>query len=284
MMVNHIRTLLLNDNGSNSAGANYPLEEYVPPDYQSVKLPFELKKVWQVLFGLEPDRAYMNWRLHQLVRVGEVSNMFEDWFKFDKRATTFGLSDKTVDSAYGKLILTNVSTKASSVYSQKKDVLELASGNSAEEVGAFLAGSLIADDTKGVCYGLYTLETNNTAITATSLVDGQTETYTQSGSSVNGYRPPVRYITNLAANFYLSSANTGKWYVEYVGRPSVDLGTVLANLKNVADNDINVLFSGSAPELKKFKDYWYKSYDLVDQITAVVLGLAYKIEEARIKS
>ena len=283
-MINHIRTLLLNDKGSNSAGANYPLEEYVPPDYQTVKLPFELKRVWQVLFGLAPDRAYLNWRLHQLVRVGEVSNMFEDWFKFDKRATTFGLNDKTVDSAYGKLILTQISTKASATYSQKKDVLELSSNTSSEDVGAFLSGVLKADDTKGVCYGLHTLKTNGTTITATDLITGKSTAYSQVGSSVNGYRPPVKYINNLDVSFSLSSATSDEWYVEYVGRPALDLGTVLANLKNMADGDINVLFTGSTPELKKFKDYWYKSYDLVDQITAVVLGLAYKIEEVRVKS
>jgi hypothetical protein len=283
-MINHIRTLLLNENGSNKPGAGYPLEEYVPPDFQAIKLPFELKKVWCVLFGLNPDRAYKNWRLHQLLRAAEVSSLFKECLKFDSRSTVFGLNDKTVDGSYGKLIITNVTNRLSSTYVQQGSTLQTASGDSSEDVKAFLAGSLSSDDNKGVCYGLYSLKTNNTQITATNLANGSFTQFTQVGSSSNGYRPPVKYISELNANIYLSSDSVGEWYVEYVSRPALDLGVVLANLKNLADIDIDFLFSGDLPEYKKFKDYWHRGTDLVDRVTAVVLGLAYKIEEARIKS
>lgn len=282
-MINHIRTLLLNEDGSNKPGANYPLEEYVPPDFQAVKLSFELKKVWCVLFGLSPDRAYKNWRLHQLLRAAEVSSLFKECLKFDPRNTTFGLNDKTVDGNYGKLTITNVANKLISVYVQQGTTLQTASGDSSEDVKAFLAGSLSSDDNKGVCYGLYSLKTNNTQITSTNLANGSFTQFTQAGSSVNGYRPPVKYISELDANIYLSSDSVGEWYVEYVSRPAIDLGTVLANLKNLADVDLNYLFAGELPEYKKFKDYWYRGTDLVDRVTAVALALAYKIEEARIK-
>lgn len=66
-MINHVRTLLLNQDGDGAAQG--PGEEYTPPSYLAAELPAELQKVRDVLFGASPDRRMLLYRVRQFMAI-----------------------------------------------------------------------------------------------------------------------------------------------------------------------------------------------------------------------
>jgi hypothetical protein len=63
-VINHCRTLLLNRDGRGYV-VGVPGEEYTPPEFRAVALPRALQRVWQCLFGTDPDRPYLHYRVRQ---------------------------------------------------------------------------------------------------------------------------------------------------------------------------------------------------------------------------
>jgi hypothetical protein len=61
-MINHIRTLLLNEEAVKHAG---DLEEYVPEEFRKRTEPHSIAKFRYVFFGETPTREELNYRLHQ---------------------------------------------------------------------------------------------------------------------------------------------------------------------------------------------------------------------------
>ena len=66
-MFNHIRTLLLNLPPV-VAASGFPGEEIVPDTFQSLTLPGYLQTARAALFGTNPDRAMLNYRLRQFLQ------------------------------------------------------------------------------------------------------------------------------------------------------------------------------------------------------------------------
>lgn len=65
-MINHARTLLLNQNPE-TAGADDIGYEYIPPEFKPVAMPTALATVHKILFGSKPDNYFRNYRAHELL-------------------------------------------------------------------------------------------------------------------------------------------------------------------------------------------------------------------------
>lgn len=74
-MINHLRTLLLNRDGSAAAPPETPGEEYVSPDYKAVAMPQALSGLLASLFGTSPDRVFLNARLRQFLSLMRVCRL-----------------------------------------------------------------------------------------------------------------------------------------------------------------------------------------------------------------
>lgn len=74
-MINHLRTLLLNRDGTAAAPPETPGEEYVPPDYKAVAMPQALAGLLASLFGTQPDRVFLNARLRQFLSLMRVCRL-----------------------------------------------------------------------------------------------------------------------------------------------------------------------------------------------------------------
>lgn len=86
-MINHLRSLLLNVKSVAFPGKLPIGEEPIPSDYRVRVLPEYAKAARVVLFGLEPDRSMLNYRVNQLLTLihsTEVSIYLKD---FDPRIT-----------------------------------------------------------------------------------------------------------------------------------------------------------------------------------------------------
>jgi hypothetical protein len=94
-------------------------------------------------------------------------------------------------------------------------------------------------------------------------------------------QPVALFGTGISVSFRPTSSEY--WSFDLVAKPAQDIGTVLANLDTLADAELTDLFSGEFPEYTVFSDYWHKSLDSAERLTALVLSVAYKLQEARIK-
>jgi hypothetical protein len=74
-VINHLRTLLLNQDGNLTVDPDTPGEEYVPPRYRAVPLAPALLPLRTLLFGVNPDRVFLNARLRQYLTVLAVCRM-----------------------------------------------------------------------------------------------------------------------------------------------------------------------------------------------------------------
>jgi len=68
-VLNHIRTLLLNRDGTTDGIAADFAAEHVPRDYTAVSLPIELQRIRRELFGYAPDAVGLNYRLRQFAAI-----------------------------------------------------------------------------------------------------------------------------------------------------------------------------------------------------------------------
>jgi hypothetical protein len=281
-MVNHLRTLLLNENGSNRPSYNYPLEEYVAADFVTSSMPFECQKVWNILLGISPDRAYKNWRLYQIAQFAQVSDLKKHWYKFDERITYFDRPASDESDPFGRVSIIKVSTGATI------DLINSANGitvdpaqiqTDSESVGLLLSGILISDESKGRCKNTWRITlTSSTNVQITNLTTNVSDYHTLSFS--NNLSAPVPLPgTGLFIQFRPVASDT--WSIETTAKPSTDIGVVLANLKSIGDLDIDYVLSGAYPEYSIFSDYWHKNDNLAEKISAIALGLAYKLEEKR---
>ena len=84
-MVNAVRTLLANLDGSGFAPGDG--EEYTPPDYHPVPLPGYLQTLRAVLFGTNPDRHTVLYRVRQFVALLHATALAQDVLAFDSRVT-----------------------------------------------------------------------------------------------------------------------------------------------------------------------------------------------------
>lgn len=86
-MINHVRTLLLNADKTESRALDFPGEDIVPLDYKPVTLGDPLLSVYRILFGSNPDRAYKNWRLREYMTILHNSKLADHLTASDKRIT-----------------------------------------------------------------------------------------------------------------------------------------------------------------------------------------------------
>ena len=288
-MVNHIRTLLLNEDGAGKPGYAFPLEEYVPTDFKSNKLTFDYLKIWKNIFGYSPDRAYKNWRLHQLSTLAEVSSLGSYWTKFDNRITHFNKEKKDKSLDYGKVVITRDATASTIVYFANDGVITIDRNldgvnqtDSSEIIGVYARGVPEADEAKGRCTSLWKIDLNSSDELDIQCLSDKTirESYTlvfTGGLSQSVTLPGV----NVTLQFRDVGATT--WTIDITAKPKTDVGTVLANLESVPDAEMDVILTGSYSEYKTFSDYWKYNQETAERLSAVTLALAYKIEEKRLQ-
>jgi hypothetical protein len=86
IMINHARTLLLNQDKSRAHSADLGYE-YVPAEFKPAKLPQALTAVRKILFGAAPDNYFLNYRCRELLSYIHQTELAEFIYRFDPRVT-----------------------------------------------------------------------------------------------------------------------------------------------------------------------------------------------------
>lgn len=85
-MINHARTLLLNQPGKNYT-PGFLGEEYTPANYVPVSVPSYVVFPRKILFGTDPDKVFLNFRARELMGLIHATELAEFVYSFDPRVT-----------------------------------------------------------------------------------------------------------------------------------------------------------------------------------------------------
>ncbi len=256
-MINHCRTLLLNQLYSMKPSIGYPGEEYVPNSFSPVLLHNSLQVIWSVLFGSNPDRAFLNYRLAQYLNLLHNSDLAPYTTCFDPRITY----QPSSLGAFNTLLTTPTITKLNNI------VQNLYIYNSEP----------IRTETER----LYSQWLITVLSSSTVQIDRQTQplsstvlNYTSSGGLSN----PLSLVGTNNLSFSFQNTANGAWQISLLEEPTIGLAQVLNELDTNYQSAVYGLFSTPVEPYITFGNLYYeKRQSLALRLGAVLLGLAFQI-------
>ncbi len=256
-MINHCRTLLLNRPGSTVILPNFIGEEFVPIDYVPARLSSQLQLVWDILFGTDPDRAMLNYRLRQYMSILHSTELEEFIYSFDERVTYWPIIDTQL---YGGPSITptavqlNTPTKA-----------------------FYLAGNI-----QSVQATSRLLTQWNVTVT-----DGSNVTINQLTTPLSTIVKPYTISNGLSnliplQNSYLQfmfQAGIGStWSVQSVARPALGLSDIILSLENLEAINSQFVFGTTFEEpYKTFNEMWSTRSDIAYKLGGLLMALIFRM-------
>lgn len=258
-MINHCRTLLLNRDGRGYV-VGVPGEEYTPPEFRAVALPRALQRVWQCLFGTDPDRPYLHYRVRQYLALLHAGPLAEFVTDLDPRIT--------YDHDSSPFLVDGLFLPQTTRLTGTGELRVLGNPEAPDALGRmahYFAVSLADADTVVVRQ------------IAPPMLRFTTDLV------VSGDRSQRIALPGAGYEFQLSAwTNADTWNVQIYNRPQRDLGEVAAMLAT-AGADSHLALFGAAPvePYLSWQRLWTDQAETPLRLGAVVLALAYRIEEAR---
>lgn len=255
-MLNHYRTLLLN---LPPGGADVA-EEKIPAAFTPVALPACVQAVRRVLFGATPDRAMLNYRGRQLLRVVHATPLVEWVTRLDPRLA-YAPDAALVGAAAFVPVVTQYSGPAAALP---------------------VTGGPADPDATGVVRLRYVVDvTSTTTVTVTRLTEPQSAPTTEFALT-GGLSAPVE-LRGAGYGVRLTTDNPGaSWGVEVLLRPQRDPGELCADLESVGDARLVELFGLERTEpWVTLRRVWAKTRETPLRLAAAVTAAVYRTEEAR---
>ena len=243
-MINHYRTALLNINGNNWPGLEYPGEELVDPMFHQKTLSGHASTVYKIIFGENPDRAYLNYRLRQLTTMWHDGLLHEIVTAKDDRLTYWPIKFASPMTGYGVVKVEGINNTSASAYS----VLEVP----------------LADDRLGRSQFILDLEVSGTSCSIIDEKTGLRSTVTSFGGYFN------------LLNDIKVSIGDGHHRATAFLKPGKDIGQILTDCEAVIGSAIELqMFSGK----EDLKQLWRRSNSPADKLGALSLSLAIEIDK-----
>lgn len=259
-MINHIRTMLMNE----AASVDYLSQlgaELIDPHYMKKTLPGVLGGVHRVLFGTTPDRHLLNYRSHQLLSVIEASTLRKHVTDLDSRIT-YDLKLPTFFDVglYEPQVVRPVGT------------------------GELLfAGMPAPPDKSGQTeynWTLYVVDASNVRMTLLQPLQAVTNSYTRSGGLSN--QQAIPWLTGQSVAF--NGANGSIYNVLSRVRPTWDTAELLSRLESLGAAIAHQVFGLTSGKTKiephkTFYNVWEESTSSTDKLAAFVLAFANRVNE-----
>lgn len=259
-MVNEVRTLLLNVDGASRPEPDYPGEEYVPPDFRSRALPGYLARVRASLFGSDPDRATLNWRLRELTTCIHATGMGRFATDLDPRLTYLPV---------GLDLMTLV--RRGAVARRVAGTQELQFQGSPDAVTG----------TSRIYLRWRVDALSATSVRVTGRGDSGPTEQTLTTFAVSGGLSEAVPLPGSNLGFRLTSGDNGSWEVSVLCRPWQPLGdAVRAAEGSLAGDDADALFgTGAAEPYAAFRATWEGHDQFPYRAAALALAAAYRTRE-----
>jgi hypothetical protein len=261
-MFNHARNLLMNLSGNSGYLPDYPGDELIPAEYRAVSLPTYLQVVRSRLFGVTPDRAMLNYRAAQLLKLIEPTDLQSHILELDPRIT-YGSYPK-------QLALPETFTPKVQRF-----------GGAATD-NLFVLGNPTRPDFSGKSYYTYQVtrvDVNTLLVQRTTfpLVDVEYE---------------LSYTNNLSPQYALPySSYTVRitppdtnltWKISGCMRPQLSLAEIDTSLRSIGEPYLLQLFGAADVEpYTTFRNCWRYHPEFAYRLGGIVLALIYRTEEIR---
>jgi len=261
-MFNHARTLLVNLDGPNNPGPDFFCEELVPVTYRELELPSYLNRIRELLFGVTPDRAMLNYRARQFMTILHATEMEQYVLDLDSRITydSPGDHDPALVETFVPQI-TQVGDTTGTLYPQ---------------------GRGAAPDINGVMLLQYdvdvlldnTIEVKRLTPPSSSLVYDL---------SVTGGLSPAYMLQGSGFSFKVDTNSPGsRWLVDILLRPQVDPGRLAANVSLLGEPVLLELFWPYKEEpWKTFYNLWLSNQEMPYRLGGLLMAMLYKTEQVR---
>lgn len=258
-MINHIRTLLLNQ-PRGAYGPDFPGEEYVPATYRARSLPTSLRKARAVLFGADPDRYMLNYRLRQLLPVLHETELEEYVLEKDSRTTYWPLrGEEFFRGAFGTTIDT-LNNLGSPLLTPIGELLPHEEDGRLHHRWHVTVISATNVEVKRIATPL------QEAIYSYTLTDNLSNQIPLLGSSLS---------------FVFRGGVGSEWIVEIVARPRKSTGDLLAALKRSLTevDEIQIFGTVNREPFLTLRNLWRRHDKYPYQLGALLLALALRTEE-----
>lgn len=263
-MINHARTLLLNRDSASFPGYQFPGEQVVPTNYRAINLPSYLNRLRERLFGSDPDRAMLNYRLAQYL--------------------------KMIHSGQYVSYLTDLDNRVTYLDPNRRDLFDNASFtpnvrqiSGASSPAVYLQGGPVSPDVVGRLYRRYTVEYLDPDFRVTVSAPANTTTDI-TPAFTNGLSNQVP-LGDSGYGLLIGQTNLNagdKWLIDFFLRPTWSLGEIALTLRSIGEPTLLQLFGVTKEEpYQTFRNLWEKNQDTTDSLTGLLLATIYRTEEVR---
>lgn len=252
-MINHLRTLLLNRDGSARPAATFFLEEYVDPEYRVVALPNEMRLVEQALFS-DGDTAFRNYRLAQYMTILHATEFEAYVLAFDGRIT-YRHGRSLLNERFGPAI----------TIQQGSETLHTV-GSLTPVPGRLLYRYQLIKD--GTALSITDLDTEKLVVWPLLYTGGLSEPIALPGQA------------NYAVRVQGQPGVPARWTLTHLHKPEADLSGVVMALGARA-HALDALFLDK-PFYKTFRELWDKHTLIQYRLAGVLLAYAHRLELKRI--
>lgn len=261
-MINHARTLLLNVTAPTGEWTTYLGDEVIDPTFHAINYPTYIDTVRTYLFGSQPDRYMLNYRLMQYLNLLHASPLATYLRRLDSRIT-YELNRNTYVDPH--LFRPQVSRLAG-----------------AEGDRLTVIGAPQAPDQTGRMYHSFTVDILNTGSIQVSRSTGRFQNVVFD-LAVNDGVSDQFLLHGAGYKFYVNTTNVGAlWRVDAYNRPQWDLGQIAANLATIGEPTLVQLFgTENAEPWNTFRRLWYEHRELPLKLGGLLMALIYRSEEHR---
>jgi hypothetical protein len=259
-MINHVRTLLLNP-ASPGTSSSYIGDEFVPTGYAQLAIPSKFDRVRSIVFGIDADRAMLNYRLAEIMPMLHTTELEEFVLDLDPRVTYWPATKRGIfDEAFGVTVVPEHSTAGSYATIQEL-VQESVNGQLYEEWHVTVGAG-----------NTFTIRRNSKPISTT------TGSFTLTGGLSEG-------ISLQGSNLLIrleNPSNGDSYLVKSLKRPKHDLASVTEQLRTGmgAETQAELFYRTSEP-FKTFSNLWFDHEQLAYRFGGLMLALAYRLDELR---
>lgn len=262
-MLNHARTLLLNQDSRRFPGYDTPGEELVPLNFTSLRLPGYVQQLRAILFGRNPDRAYINYRLQQYLAILHSTPFVDYLLALDPRVTYDHFSSREfLDPAF----------YLPQAHQVSGDV----------DTAINFLGNPSPPDGLGRMRYQYEIETLSSSTVRVRQTTQPESEDTSDFTPASGLSPAVA-LGHSGYSFQLNTDATGEqWQVTIYNRPQKDLPQVVAELERGGAATLVSLFGESPREpYLTLENLWRKHEELPYRLSGLLLAVIGRTEEVR---
>lgn len=265
-MINHLRTLLLNEDGRIEADPTKPGEEYVPASYRPVELPQNLKNIHNHLFAPSTDRTYKNLRLQQYLTILHNSDLSDYVTALDARVTYIPWKASLFNQALPIATVTQLAGTGKNFYLAQTSTPQYSTRLYYE-------------------WEVRVLSATQVQITQFDAAKNQVSSTEATYSITDGLSSKIN-LPGTDLYFQFDNDLSARWLITSVGRPARTLVDVLTDLNALLQsNASDQLFGNSSIKAEPYKscrNVWFDSDRDTFRLCAVALALGYRINELRV--